>query len=148
MEAAEIRKIGSVDARVLRNTECAEDFSDHSIALIEGVECQAFFNFLLNSKSTITKTGRLAGVPPTLLAPVAFPGATLRSVQTRASQIRMDGVEYHSLELKGVVLPHVLPYLCGLLRESKDTFSASLTGHAGTNAFSMAAHRLMEGEWI
>lgn len=148
VEAAEIRKIGSVDARVLRNNECAEDFSDHSIALIEGVECQAFFNFLLNSKSTITKTGRLAGVPPTLLAPVAFPGATLRSVQTRASQIRMDGVEYHSLELKGVVLPHVLQYLSGLMRESKDTFSASLTGHAGTNAFSKAAQRLMEGEWL
>lgn len=146
VDEAEIRKIGAIGARATRNNECVDDFSDHSLALIEGFECQAFFNYLLSSKNTITRTGRLAGVPPTLLAPVAFPGATLRTMETRASRIRMDGEEYHSLELKGVVLPHVLPYLCGLMRESKDTFSASLTGNAGTNAFSRAAQRLMEGE--
>lgn len=147
VEAAEIRKIGVVGARAARTNECVDDFSDHSIALIEGVECQAFFNYLLHSKNTITKTGRLAGVPPTLLAPVAFPGATLRTVQTRATKIRMDGVEYHSLELKGVILPHVLLYLCSLMRESKDTFSATLTGNVGMNSFSKAAQRLMEGEY-
>lgn len=144
VEAAEIRKISSGHARAVRNAECAEDFSDHSIALIEGVECQAFFTFLLHSKNTIMTTGRLAGVPPTLFSPVAFPGATLRSSATRYS--KMGATDYHSLELRGVILPHVLPYLCSLLRESRDTFSASMTAHGDTSVFSKASQQLIEGK--
>lgn len=146
VEAAEIRKISSVHERIIRSTECEEDFSDHSLALIEGVECQAFFNFLLNSKSTTAKSGRLAGVPPTLLAPVGFPGATLRSLQTRATQIHLDQNDYQSMEMRGPVLPHVLPTLCALLRESQDTFSASMASQPGTTSFSKASQRLIEGK--
>lgn len=144
VEASEIRKISSGHARSVRSAECAEDFSEHSIALIEGVECQAFFTFLLHSKNTIMTTGRLAGVPPTLFAPVAFPGATLRSSVTRYS--KMGATDYHSLEIRGVILPHVLPYLCGLLRESRDTFSASMTAYGDTNVFSKATQQLIEGK--
>lgn len=144
VDAAEIKKISSGHARSVRHVECAEDFSDHSIALIEGVECQAFFTFLLHSKNTIMTTGRLAGVPPTLLAPVAFPGASLRSSATRYS--KMGATDYHSLEIRGVILPHVLPYLCALLRESRDTFSASMTAHGATSVFSTATQQLIEGE--
>lgn len=144
VEASEIKKISSGHTRSVRNIECAEDFSDHSIALIEGVECQAFFTFLLHSKNTIMNTGRLAGVPPTLFSPVAFPGATLRNSVTRSS--KMGATDYHSLELRGVILPHVLPYLCGLLRESRDTFSASMTAHSTTNVFSKASQQLIEGK--
>lgn len=145
VEASEIRKISSGHSRAVRNAECAEDFSEHSIALIEGVECQAFFTFLLHSKNTIMTTGRLAGVPPTLFSPVAFPGGTLRSSTTRYS--KMGATDYHSLEIRGVILPHVLPYLCGLLRESRDTFSASMTAHGDTNVFSKATQQLIEGKW-
>lgn len=145
VEAAEIRKISLTHERNVRSAECEEDFSDHSLALIEGVECQAFFNFLLNSKSTTTKSGRLAGVPPTLLAPVGFPGATLRSLQTRATKIHLDQNDYQSMEMRGPVMPHVLPTLCALLRETQDTFSASMANQPGTVSFSKASHRLIEG---
>ena len=48
---------------------------------MEGTNVFALFNFLLNSKSVIPATGAYAGVPPTLLAPVAFQGATLRNLE-------------------------------------------------------------------
>jgi hypothetical protein len=42
-----------------------------------GVEAQALFNWLINCRSSVSNTGPHAGIPPTLLAPVAFAGATL-----------------------------------------------------------------------
>lgn len=146
VEAAEIKKISTTHARRVHAEECTDDSTDNSLILIEGVECQAFFNFLLNAKSTTTKVGRLAGVPPTLLAPVAFPGATLRNLQIRSSVVRMDGVDYHSMELKGVVLPHVLQYLCHLLKETKDKFSATMVNFSGTTAISKASQKLIDGK--
>lgn len=143
VEAAEIRKINYNHIRKQQNKECTEDFSDQSTVLIEGFECQAFYNFLMNAKSTTAKVGRLAGVPPTLLSPVAFHGATLKSLSVRASKIRQDGEDYHSMELKGVIMPHVLPYLCNLLKETKDTFSAAMTNFQNTIAFSKVSQEIL-----
>lgn len=146
VEAAVIKKISTNHAKRIHGEECAEDSTDQSILLIEGVECQALFNFLLNAKSTTTKVGRLAGIPPTLLAPVAFPGASLRNVQVRSSIVRMDDVEYYSMELKGVILPHILQYLCNLMKETKDQFSASMVNFANTTALSKAAQKIIDGK--
>jgi len=52
-----------------------------SLVFVRGVETQALFNFLINCKSAIAMTGVLAGVPPTLLAPTAFHGATLKPLK-------------------------------------------------------------------
>ena len=52
-----------------------------STVLIKGADTHALFNFLLNCKSLIANTGPLAQVPPTLLAPVAFDGAALKSLR-------------------------------------------------------------------
>lgn len=144
VEADEIKKINYNQYKKLQNRECEEDYSDQSTVLIEGVECQAFYNFLLNAKSTTIKVGRLAGVPPTLLAPVAFVGATLRTLTTRSSKIRMDGEDYHSTELQGVILPHVLPYLCGLLSETKDNFSTTLVSVPNTTVFSRVSQKMID----
>jgi hypothetical protein len=57
------------------------DRTPESLIYVEGVEAQALFNFLMNCKSSIATTGPLAGVPPTLLAPVAFHGATLKPLK-------------------------------------------------------------------
>jgi len=57
------------------------DRTPESLVYVEGVETQALFNFLMNCKSSTASTGPLAGVPPTLLAPVAFHGATLKSLK-------------------------------------------------------------------
>ena len=41
---------------------------------LQGVECQSLHNYLLNAKLTQGP----GALPPTILAPVAFDGATLR----------------------------------------------------------------------
>lgn len=144
VEAEEIKRINYNQTQKLQNRECDDDYSDQSTVLIEGIECQAFFNFLLNAKSTTTRVGRLAGVPPTLLAPVSFVGATLRSLTTRSSKIRQMGEDYHSTELQGIILPHVLPYLCELLTESKDKFSATLVSVPNTKAFCKVSQKIID----
>ncbi|XP_005188704.1 protein downstream neighbor of son homolog [Musca domestica] len=143
VDEKEIRKIQTAHQRKLKAQEMSEDFSDNSLLLIEGVECQGFFSFLLNAKSTISSIGRLAGVPPTLLSPVAFPKATMMHLNTRSSKVRMDGVDYFSIEVKGTILPSFLPYICHLLGETKDTFSATLASSMHTLAFSKATHKLL-----
>lgn len=144
VDSNEIKKISLMHFKEKLRKEMADDFSDNSLVVIEGVGCQAFFNFLLNAKSTTSNIGRLAGIPPTLLAPVAFPGATMRSLQTRSSKVRMDGVDYYSIELKGPILPHTLPYICNLLTETKDSFSATLAAHNSTLALTKASQKLIE----
>lgn len=58
-----------------------------SLVFVEGMETQALFNYLMNCKSIVPTTGPLAGVPPTLLSPVAFTGASLTSLKVRLRQI-------------------------------------------------------------
>lgn len=62
-------------------------YSD-SLLLIEGVETQGLFNWLLNSKLCLSNTGPLTGIPPTLFSPVAFHQATLRPLKVPCSQRR------------------------------------------------------------
>ncbi|CAL4174654.1 unnamed protein product, partial [Meganyctiphanes norvegica] len=57
------------------------DHTASSMVYVEGMETLSLINFLLNSKSCVGTTGPLAGVPPTLLAPVAFQGATLNTLK-------------------------------------------------------------------
>lgn len=51
--------------------------------VVTGVEAQALFNWLINCRSTVSNTGPHAGIPPTLLAPVAFTGATLTPLKVK-----------------------------------------------------------------
>ena len=51
------------------------------MCLVEGADTQALFNFLLNCRSCVAPTGTQAGVPPTILAPTAFHGATLKPLK-------------------------------------------------------------------
>jgi hypothetical protein len=58
-----------------RNT----DQHPNSTVVVQGSDTQALYNFILNWRSITAKNGQLAGVPPTLISPVAFEGASLRS---------------------------------------------------------------------
>ncbi len=57
------------------------DSRPESTLLVPTSSLQSLFNYLLNCKSLINTTGALAGVPPTLVAPTAFQGATLRTLK-------------------------------------------------------------------
>lgn len=67
--------------------ESETDSMKQSLVFVKGVEAQALFNLLINCKSAITITGALAGVPPTLLAPTAFHGATLKPLKVPIAYI-------------------------------------------------------------
>ena len=56
------------------------DNHPESVVRVEASNVHALFNFLLTSKTTITTTGAHAGIPPTLVAPVAYEGSTLKSL--------------------------------------------------------------------
>lgn len=144
VDERELRRIQTTHARKLQAAEMSEDFSDNSLLLIEGVECQGFFSYLLNAKSTITSVGRLAGVPPTLLAPVAFPKATMQHLVPRSKKVRLDGVDYYSIDIKGLLLPTFLPSVAMLLCETRHTFSATLASSINTLSFSKATQKLLE----
>lgn len=144
VEATHIQEITRHDQRRQTRKNLDADGNDQSTILIEGFECQSFFNFLFNSKSTTINVGRLAGVPPTLLSPVAFLGATLNHIQTRTSKVRMANVDYHSLELRGVILPHILPQFNHLLRGlNRPYFSASMVNHMDTLPLTKVAIKLL-----
>ena len=56
------------------------DNRPESAVHVAGPDCNALFNFLLNCRSLVNNTGELAGVPPSLIAPVPFKSATLMSL--------------------------------------------------------------------
>lgn len=124
--------------------EIEDDNGDLSTALIEGPDCQAFFNYLLNAKSTVPKVGRLAGVPPTLIAPVAFLGGTLRKQTSRSSKLRQDNEDFFSIELSGAILPHTIQTLSSLLSEIKDSYSLTMVNYSHTVAFTKTSRKLLE----
>ena len=66
-----------------RSSSVNIDNHPESVVRVEASNVHALFNFLLTSKTTITTTGAHAGIPPTLVAPVAFEGSTLKSLTVR-----------------------------------------------------------------
>ncbi|XP_049839001.1 protein downstream neighbor of son homolog [Schistocerca gregaria] len=139
MGKEEIRKLNSKQVKTVHNKEREVDRTPESLIYVEGVEAQAFFNFLMNCKSTVAASGPLAGVPPTLIAPVAFQGGTLRPIKVRQSVVKLEGSTYHSVELRGPILPHVLHDLCSILQHTHEEFSVTFAHIEQTRAFTMAA---------
>ncbi|CAL1676671.1 unnamed protein product [Lasius platythorax] len=141
VENSEIKRINNSQTRMTLEKESEIDNLKQSLVFVKGVETQALFNFLINCKSATAATGALAGVPPTLLAPTAFHGATLKALKVRESVVRVDNDRYYSLELKGPLLPQVLPSLCHLMTSSQlEQYSASCAQLASTTPFSTAKH--------
>lgn len=99
------------------------------------MELHALYNFLINCKSTIATAGPLAGVPPTLLAPVAFNGATLNALKVRENKVHVDNVDYFSLEVTGPILPSTVHNLC-LINPSDHSMTATFSNVTATLPFS------------
>lgn len=118
VEESEIKKLNSSQLDFDMNRERQIDKKPQSLVLVEGIETQSLFNFLINCKSLIPTTGQFAGIPPTLLAPVAFVGSTLKSLTVRESVIKLKDKRYHSIEIKGPILPHTIYGLCDLMKNT------------------------------
>lgn len=116
------------------------DHKPESLVYVEDSETQALVNFLLNSHFCTSKIGPMAGVPPTLLAPTAFLGGTLQSLQIRHGKVKQGGEELHSMEMSGPLLPNAVHSMCSLFSSTQEGgFSAVLTSHTPTTPFSMVS---------
>ncbi|XP_065175492.1 protein downstream neighbor of Son-like [Sycon ciliatum] len=116
------------------------DFRPESLILIEGSSSQAFFNYVLcNSGQLVASTGSQTGLPPTILCPVAFSGATLHPLKVEVSTLRVAGRDgsstHHSLEVSGAVLPHHVQTLCALLQACQGDLHLTTNVHEPTAAF-------------
>ncbi|XP_063531729.1 protein downstream neighbor of son homolog [Cydia strobilella] len=146
LETAMLNRINNQQARIVHTAESSVDSAAESLVFARGADAQALFNFLLNCKSIVAATGPLAGVPPTLLAPTAFHGGTLQSLNVRESVLHSDNKKYFSIELRGPILPTTIHSLFDVLKDSGAQFSATFAHHSPTVAFSWAAKGIAQDE--
>lgn len=61
--------------------EVQVDHRPESLAVVKGTNTFTLLNFLINCKSLVAVAGPQAGLPPTLLSPVAFRGGTMQTLK-------------------------------------------------------------------
>ncbi|XP_061834467.1 protein downstream neighbor of son homolog [Nerophis lumbriciformis] len=113
------------------------DHKPESVLSIEGPHTFTLINFLINCKSIVATAGSQAGLPPTLLAPLAFRGAAMHSLKARCVNVKSQvGSTYQNvscLEIAGPILPSSLHTITTLLGPAqKGNFSATLHTHTPT----------------
>ncbi|XP_034156189.2 protein downstream neighbor of son homolog isoform X1 [Pangasianodon hypophthalmus] len=130
-----IKKPDAISVKLRKeHNEVRLDHRPESVVLVEGSNTFTLINFLINCKSLVAAAGPQAGLPPTLLAPTAFRGATLHTLKARSvnvkTQVRTGYQDVCSLEVTGPIMPHALHTLTQLLRPAqKGGFSMALYTH-------------------
>ncbi|XP_066226391.1 protein downstream neighbor of Son isoform X1 [Saccopteryx leptura] len=122
--------------------EVQMDHRAESVVLVKGTNTFTLLNFLINCKSLIATSGPQAGLPPTLLSPVAFRGATMQMLKARSINVKTQVLsgykDQFSLEITGPVMPHSLHSVTTLLTSSQSgSFSAGLHTHEPTTVFNI-----------
>ncbi|NXT01603.1 DONS protein, partial [Jacana jacana] len=120
--------------------EVQMDHKPESLALVKGTNTFTLLNFLINCKSLVAVAGPQAGLPPTLLSPVAFRGGTMQTLKARSinarARVHLAYEDVFSLEIVGPVMPHSLHTLTALLKAAqRGAFSAVLYTHEPTAVF-------------
>ena len=93
-----------------------------SLVRVDGLmNCQTLLSLFINHrKICVSNSGAFSGIPPTLLSPVAFHGATLtpiavkQKVTTTTTGTSGTSTNLVSLDVIGPILPHTLHGLVGL----------------------------------
>ncbi|KAB0397347.1 hypothetical protein E2I00_014353, partial [Balaenoptera physalus] len=122
--------------------EVQMDHRPESVVLVKGTNTFTLLNFLINCKSLIATSGPQAGLPPTLLSPIAFRGATMQMLKARSVNVKAQAPsgyrDQFSLEITGPIMPHSLHSVTMLLRSSQSgSFSAGLYTHEPTAVFNI-----------
>ncbi|NXW30048.1 DONS protein, partial [Phaetusa simplex] len=120
--------------------EVQMDHKPESLALVKGTNTFTLLNFLINCKSLVAVAGPQAGLPPTLLSPVAFRGGTMQTLKARSinakARVHLAYEDIFSLEIVGPIMPHSLHALTTLLEAAqRGAFSAVLYTHEPTAVF-------------
>ncbi|XP_053420538.1 protein downstream neighbor of Son isoform X3 [Nycticebus coucang] len=122
--------------------EVEMDHRPESVVLVKGINTLTLLNFLINCKSLVATSGPQAGLPPTILAPVAFRGATMQMLKARSVNVKTQALSGYkaqfSLEITGPVMPHSLHSVTMLLRSSQSgAFCVGLYPHEPTAVFNI-----------
>ncbi|XP_033868490.3 protein downstream neighbor of son homolog isoform X1 [Acipenser ruthenus] len=141
-----IKKPDTISIKLCKeHSEVRLDHKPESVVLVKGTNTFTLLNFLINCKSVVAAAGAQAGLPPTLLAPAAFRGATMQTLKARSSNVKMQVQtgyrDQFSLEITGPVMPHSLHNLTLLLKSAQQgAFSAGLYTHEPTAVFNTDPH--------
>ncbi|XP_033740596.1 protein downstream neighbor of son homolog [Pecten maximus] len=117
------------------------DNRPESTVCVTGPDVQGLYNYLLNCRSCVAISGPQAGLPPTILAPTSFKGATLKSHKVKHSLVKqMDNNKQiksvHILEILGPVLPHHISSYNSLFRDTQEgCFSLTFNTHEPSISF-------------
>lgn len=116
------------------------DHRPESAVLVKGLNTFTLLNFLINCKSLVATSGAQAGLPPTLLSPVAFRGASMQMLKARSMNVKTNALsgyrDQFSLEITGPIMPHALHNVTMLLRSSqRGSFSVGMHAHEPTAVF-------------
>ncbi|KAM8975687.1 protein downstream neighbor of Son [Pelodytes ibericus] len=142
----QIKKPDAISIKLRKEkNEVKLDHKPESVILLKGSNTFTLLNFLINCKSIVAAAGPQAGLPPTLLSPIAFRGATMQTLKARSINVKTQVLsgykDQFSLEISGPVLPHSLHYLTVLLKAAqRGCFSTGLYTHEPTAVFNTAIH--------
>ncbi|XP_024865886.1 protein downstream neighbor of son homolog isoform X2 [Kryptolebias marmoratus] len=142
-----IRKPDGISIQLQKEAQTTSlDHKPESVVCIEGSHTFNLINFLINCKSLVAATGSQTGLPPTLLAPTAFRGATMNMLKGRTMNVKSQVGSTHqnmsTLEITGPILPSSLHAITTLLRPAqKGTFSAALYTHSPTAVLNINTSR-------
>ncbi|KAK3098985.1 hypothetical protein FSP39_024959 [Pinctada imbricata] len=105
------------------------DNRPESLVYVQGGDVQGLFNYLLNCRSCVSTTGPLAGVPPTILAPVKHSIVRQKELDFRNKQM-------HILEIVGPILPHHIQRFSALFSHTQNNnYSFTFNTHEPTVPF-------------
>ncbi|KAL1788751.1 downstream neighbor of Son [Sigmodon hispidus] len=140
----QIKKPDMISLKLRREKhEVQMDHRPESVVLVKGLNTFTLLNFLINCKSLVATSGAQAGLPPTLLSPVAFRGASMQMLKARSTNfVKTHAVsgyrDQFSLEITGPIMPHALHSVTTLLRSSqRGSFSAGMCAHEPTAVFNV-----------
>ncbi|NWI54498.1 DONS protein, partial [Calyptomena viridis] len=137
----QVKKPDAISIQLCREKhEVQVDHRPESVVLVRGTNTLTLLNLLLNCRSLVAMAGPQAGLPPTLLSPVAFRGGTMATLRARSASARArvpGGFEdVSSLEVLGPILPHAVRALARLLGPAqRGAFRAVLSTHEPSAVF-------------
>ncbi|XP_062605339.1 protein downstream neighbor of son homolog [Saccostrea cucullata] len=117
------------------------DNRPESLIYVQGADVQGLFNFLLNCRSCVASSGSQVGVPPTILSPSPFRGASVQTQKVKHSLVKQTETDgsinhVHILEISGAVLPHHVHRIRKVLeRTQKGEFTLTFNTHEPTVPF-------------
>uniref|UniRef100_UPI00398ED454 protein downstream neighbor of Son-like n=1 Tax=Pristiophorus japonicus TaxID=55135 RepID=UPI00398ED454 len=112
------------------------------LVVVEGPYTASLITFLMNSQHIVAQEGVQRGLPPTLLCPMAFPGASLQLLQVDNTCGKVQGclgpVDSYSLEITGPILPHFMDCINRILQCNEYGGTATVVNvHECTSVFNV-----------